>query len=473
MESIHSKDDRIHAYLTATVQMKQGDFEVDLPLSPEDEISQLGRALMDLGKTLEERYHDLKMVDEISAQVNTGLLLDEILDNIYDTFKNYIPYNRIGFSLLENENKILRAYWARNDTAQTLILKKGYSASMEGSSLQKILESGKPRLLNDLKLYLQDHPASESTRMVVEEGVRSSLTCPLVANGIPVGFMFFSSSQTNTYDERHVEIYQRIANQLSVMVEKGRLVSALANQKAEIEAKNVELQRLDELKNRFMGIAAHDLRSPLATIQMVSAMLMGDPASFKTEEMVLFLGDIHSQSQHMLALLNDLLDMTRIQAGKLNLEPIWFDLRLFMEDTVERHARLASTKQTKVVLISVVDGKIYADPLRMRQVLDNLISNAVKYSPRGSVVKIDVERDEPGWRLMVHDEGPGINAEEGGRLFQEFSRLSARPTGGESSTGLGLAITRRVVEAHGGKIGVKDGPGGKGSTFWVWLPDGN
>jgi signal transduction histidine kinase len=110
-----------------------------------------------------------------------------------------------------------------------------------------------------------------------------------------------------------------------------------------------------------------------------------------------------------------------------------------------------------------------ADPARLLQVIDNLISNAVKYSPPGSTIRVALLQDQRGWRINVKDEGPGLTPHDRQNLFKDFVRLSAQPTGGEKSVGLGLAITRRVVEAHGGKIGVDSEPG-QGANFWFMLP---
>jgi two-component system sensor histidine kinase/response regulator len=165
-----------------------------------------------------------------------------------------------------------------------------------------------------------------------------------------------------------------------------------------------------------------------------------------------------------------LLDVSQIESGKLelNLEPV--SVEGFLTEAVRRHTRLAAPKGTRVVLEEGEEGTVMADWNRLRQVIDNLVSNAVKYSPAGSTVHIWAERVPSGWRINVRDEGPGIEADERGALFQYFSRLSARPTGGEKSTGLGLAITRKVIEAHGGQIDVDSGPE-RGSTFWFTLPE--
>jgi diguanylate cyclase (GGDEF)-like protein len=148
---------------------------------------------------------------------------------------------------------VLRARWGRSD-AQRIYLKNGFSAWMEGSSLQTILETGQPRILNDLEAYLQSHPDSKSTALVVKEGVRSSLTCPLVAIGKPVGFLFFSSFEKNTYRNAHVDLFMQIANQLSSIVEKSRLYE-------ELKRVNNELR---QTRDRLEFLVSHDALTGLS-----------------------------------------------------------------------------------------------------------------------------------------------------------------------------------------------------------------
>jgi signal transduction histidine kinase len=461
----------ISQYIEAVERLKRGNYDLDLSVSPVDELGKLSQALQDLAKTLEKRYRELERLDEITFNINAGLLLDDVLENVYRNFRALIPYNRIGFALIEDEDPTVqvRAYWAKSDQP-ILELTKGYSAPLAGSSLETIITTGQPRIINDLLAYLEQKPDSDSTRLIVAEGMRSSLTCPLIATGIPVGFIFFSSIEPNTYADVHVDIFKRIAGQLSVMVEKGRLVSELSAQKAAIEKQNQELHRLDELKNTFLGIAAHDLRSPIGFIRMIVHFLLDASDELSRAELESFLNDIEKQANYMLAFLNDLLDVTQIEAGKLNLKLESVDLNDLLREAVYRHSRMAAPKGTQVLLEPDSTGQVTADPTRLRQVVDNLISNAVKYSPPGSTVRVGIQHTGNGWRVNVLDEGPGLTAEDRQRLFQNFARLSAKPTGDEKSVGLGLAITRRVVEAHGGKIGVDSEPN-RGANFWFTLPD--
>jgi signal transduction histidine kinase len=202
---------------------------------------------------------------------------------------------------------------------------------------------------------------------------------------------------------------------------------------------------------------------------LITHLLLEPDPDLDEEERQSLLNDINKQTGHMLSLLNELLDVTQIEAGKLNLDLKEIDLGLFLAETVRRQAMIAGPKGSRIHLEVEPGGKAMADPVHLRQVIDNLVSNAVKYSPPGSTVTVTAEQLKPGWRVKVQDEGPGITEEDRKHLFQDFARLSAQPTGGEKSIGLGLAISRRVIEAHGGKIGVDSEPG-QGANFWFTLP---
>jgi signal transduction histidine kinase len=429
--------------------------------------SRLGAALQDLAQSLDQRLLESEYLTRITDQINQGLLLDEVLDSVFDSFRGVIPYDRIGFSLISPDNEVV-ARWARS-AAGELKLGAGYRADLNGSSLQHILDTGEPRILNDLEAYLAEKPESESTALIVAEGLRSSLTCPLIVNGMPVGFMFFSSCAPHRYQADHVDVFRSIAGQLSVIVEKGRMASDLDAQRQEMERQNEELRRLDALKSRFLGMVAHDLRNPIAGIQM-SADLLADPAaSLAPSERQSFLSDINKQAAYMVDLIDDLLDVTRIESGHLDLNKDVIDAEEFLRDVTRRHANLAVRKGIAVALVSHAEGTVQADAKRLRQVLDNFLSNAVKFSPPGSDVEVSHRFATDWWRVEVTDRGPGLSDSDRQMVFDYFTTLAARPTDGESSTGLGMAITKRIIEAHRGAVGV-DSQLGVGSTFWFTLP---
>jgi hypothetical protein len=200
-------NERIRRYAQATEEMIEGRFRVDIPAGQDDVVGRLGNNLAELGRTLERRFDEMRRIGQVTEHANAGLLLDDVLDHVYEAFREVIPYDRIGFSLLEQEGRVVRARWARSE-APVMKIVGGFSQTLEGSSLQRIIDTGEPRILNDLVGYLGDHPDSASTRLIVEEGMRSSLTCPLVVMGRPIGFMFFSSMQSGTYEHVHSDVFE-------------------------------------------------------------------------------------------------------------------------------------------------------------------------------------------------------------------------------------------------------------------------
>ncbi len=205
----------------------------DLELGEQD-VSTLARFLQDLSSFVDDRFKELYALLQLTHEINMGLLLDEVLDKAYETLRQVLPYHRIGVALIEDGGRIARAHWARSDGAE-LQLGNGFAAPLKGSSLQKIIESGEPRIINDLGAYFEAHPQSESTRRMMAEGIRSSLTCPLISSGKPIGFMFFSSRTPNTYKDAHVEIFKLIAGHLSVVLEKSNLYQQILREKEKSE----------------------------------------------------------------------------------------------------------------------------------------------------------------------------------------------------------------------------------------------
>ena len=232
--------------------------------------------------------------------------------------------------------------------------------------------------------------------------------------------------------------------------------------------KNIKkIQEINELKNKFLGMAAHDLRNPLSSIRGFSELLLEGGLDEDTASE--FTSLIHSTSENMLVLLNDLLDISVIESGKfvLNLE------KGDLLSVVERQVYLARSAASKkgMGLVTQLDSAsaFVFDSGKISQAIDNLLGNAIKYSPQDSTICIRLENQDDSIKFCVRDQGPGISPDEKHKLFGEFSRLSSQPTGDEKSTGLGLAITKKIIKEHGGKIGVECGPG-KGALFFFSLP---
>lgn len=436
----------------------------DVPVRWEPSCAACGRleAIRQVGETLRGRAEASADLLRLTARLTANPTLDEVLDGVYEGFHRHIPYDRIGVALIEEDKKTgegagpwVRATWVRSAAPQ-ILLGRDFRARLAGSSLQTIIETGQPRILNDLEAYLAEHPQSAATRLIVQEGVRSSLTCPLRAGGRPIGFLFFSSFRKATYQSLHQEVFTQIADNLSIIVER-----TMAYQR---------LVELNSLKNRFLGIAAHDLRSPLALVVSFLDMLEDPDLANDPAQRTRIFGRMRAAATRMLGMVNDLLDLSAIESGQIQITREVVDLRPLLDEIFEHHSLLAQRKQI-ALRRDFADGlpPLSVDPRRLQQVLDNLLTNAAKFSPAGTTVTLGARTDGGQLHLWVADQGAGIPPDELPRLFKEFGKTSVRPTDGEKSTGLGLAIVRKIVERHGGTVGVTSEVG-KGSTFWVRLP---
>lgn len=434
--------------------------------SAQSEVKQLLQTISDLADRLQAGYEQVQTLSQITSRINAGVMLDDVLNHVYESFQHVIDFDRIGFSLVSDDGASAQAYWARSNQPG-IHLKKGYKASLTGSSLQAILETQKPRIISDLEAYYEQHPQSESTRLILLEGIRSSMTCPLLIENRPIGFIFFSSIRKNTYNDKHISIFQQISGALSIVLEKARLISQLAMQKKQLEESNQELKKLNDIKTTFVGVASHDLKNPLSHIKLAAAILR-DP-DLSPEDKQFLIDGIDAQTDYMLQLINDLLDVTEFETGNISLDLKTINLYAFMEESVRANADIAAGKSITVTLRSFDDCMVSADKNRLRQVTDNLLSNAIKYSPPETAVIVSITQENEFYRVSVTDHGAGIPEEELGKLFKYFGRTSSRPTAGERSTGLGLAISRGIIESHSGRIGVESKVD-KGSTFWFSLP---
>jgi len=228
-ESVSPVDDRISFYRRVLAQMMQGEFPRVIPADPCTEIDQFGTSLALFNRELDHRFAEARALVELTAEINEGLFVEEVLDHVFDTFSNLVPYTRIGFSLLEDhkvQGRIIRTDWLRSESGNIRI-HKNYSQPLIQTTLGGLIESGKPRILNDLEEYLRTRPKSDSTRRLVEEGMRANLTWPLMVKGEAMGFLFFSSNQKNIYDDVHTKLFTQIAGRLAMTLEKAKLYQRL------------------------------------------------------------------------------------------------------------------------------------------------------------------------------------------------------------------------------------------------------
>lgn len=251
-----------------------------------------------------------------------------------------------------------------------------------------------------------------------------------------------------------------------------QLQDALLQQKeqgAVLHQANQRLSELNEERGAFLGIAAHDLKNPTAAIMGYADLLKERWASWDEDKKLKRIANIHQLAQHISEIIRNLLDINAIESGHYTLNPERLNLVECVQHIVEVYQDRAAAKHIRLHVLAQDLLPVYADRAALRQVLDNLLSNAIKYSPHGCNVHVQIEALGESAVLRVRDEGPGISDEDQQKLFRKFTRLNARPTGGEHSSGLGLSIVKHIIEASRGKIYCESRLG-EGASFVIELP---
>jgi two-component system, sensor histidine kinase LadS len=251
----------------------------------------------------------------------------------------------------------------------------------------------------------------------------------------------------------------------------------LAQAYNDVEQKNEEMERLNDSlremnneKNEFLGIVAHDLKNPLSNISMLGKVLSEEANTLSKQEVAEFAGDIRAASGRMFELITNLLDVNAIENKAVRLTPIPFDLTEIAQLVTTDYRGRAEAKQLRMHLEIPPDNTmVFADKSSTLQIIDNIVSNAIKYSPHSKNIYIRLCKRDNIVCFEVQDEGQGLSADDKQKLFGKFARLSAQPTGGEHSTGLGLSIAKKLAQAMNGDIGCQSTVG-EGATFTVSLP---
>lgn len=248
-----------------------------------------------------------------------------------------------------------------------------------------------------------------------------------------------------------------------------QLMNALTSKNAELERQNREIERTARLKTEFVASISHELRTPLHTIIGFSELLIEEKAGALNDKQKRFVSHIHADSMHLLELINDILDLSKIEAGRLELRPAAFSLAGAMEEAAATIRPQAAAKGLALEVVPEPDAMLFADRVRFKEILVNLLSNAVKFTPAGGRIWIDSRLQEGFAEIAVHDTGIGIAPEHHEAIFDKFQQISATTRGVKEGTGLGLAIAKQLVEMQGGRISVESDPG-CGSCFRFTVP---
>lgn len=418
--------------------------------------SDLEKSIEQLEKTIKARVMMAELSKNVRHQTNRGVIYEDVLNSVFDLLRTMIPFDRLGIALLDENQQVVKSHWVKS-TLPVMHLKKNYSAPLAGSSLKKILETGLPRVINDLSEYLRLNPRSISTSLILKDGIRSSLTFPLISNSKTLGFIFFSSRTPNKYSSTHIELFSEVAEEIVLLVEFGKF-RAFFNEK--------------RAKEDVLSTVIHDLRSPLGVIQGYLNLIQDEEwsKSLGAPAKEIFAA-LERNAQMMLSLVSDLSEVNQIEKDREPLQMANNHLGAFLLDFC-KEAQF-SAKAKNIQFIEEIDPNLPSicrfDARRILQVLQNLLSNALKFSQPNTKVFFAVHVENERLHFVLRDQGQGIPEKELPKLFHWFGRTSTRPTGNEPSTGLGLSICKKIVELHGGEI-CASSLINQGSTFSFWIP---
>jgi signal transduction histidine kinase len=321
--------------------------------------------------------------------------------------------------------------------------------------------------VRDLRQALAEYPESTAAQY----GVHSALAVPLLRDGVALGVIRISRAEIRPFTDKQIALLQTFADQAVIAIENVRLFKELEASNQEIAEKSRQIEVASQHKSEFLANMSHELRTPLNAVIGFSEVLTDRMFGELNEKQEEYLKDIHASGTHLLSLINDILDLSKIEAGRMELELTDFHLPTALDNALML-VRERAGRRSIALQMSVDErlGQIRADERKIRQVVLNLLSNAIKFTPEGGRIEVAAVSNDESVEVSVSDTGVGIAPEDQQAVFEEFRQVGTAEKKAEG-TGLGLTLCRKFIELHGGRIWVKSQVA-VGSTFTFTIPAG-
>ncbi len=435
--------------------------------------SLLYESLLESKKEVEEKVEELEILHDVSHIIHSVLNLDKRLNLIIDMAMRVIKCSSAMLLLLNNKNelyyKIIRGV-SKEGVRYVKRFKLKLGQGIFGTVTKAGIGEYVPDVFKDSRLY--------DRKVAKKQKLRSLLLVPLVVKNKTIGLIVINNNKPNAFKYEDLRLLSTFGNQAATAIETAQLYDRINNfnrelkQKiraatAELELANRELRKLDALKSDFLSTVSHELRSPLTSIKGYVSLLLKNQVGKISPKQHEFLQIVNAEANHLNNLISDLLDLSKIESGKLMLRNEIIDLNKFFKEN--KFSRLVSKNINFKVMLLPRNIKITADHDKLKQILTNLISNANKFTENGSI-KVKVTKRKNDVLFAVSDTGIGIAKENLNKIFDKFAQIDSSITRKKKGTGLGLTISKHLVELHGGKIDVESTLG-KGSTFSFTIPN--
>ncbi|MBM7786739.1 ATP-binding protein [Tenggerimyces flavus] len=413
---------------------------------------------LDLVTTLARKVEQLEALAEVGEAVTSSLDLDEVLATIV---MNAVRMSGAdGGSIMQyvEEDRGFSVRAAYGTSAELLAKLRGIRIDLATTLVGRSALEGRPLQEPDISSVDRD----PHLQLMYEDGWRSVLVAPMLRQGSYVGAFVVRRKTPGGFPASTVDLLETIASQSALAIHNAGLYR-------ELELKTHELEVASRHKSEFLASMSHELRTPLNAVIGFSEVLLERMFGDINDRQEEYLRDIRNSGRHLLELLNEILDLSKVEAGRMELEPTTFSVRQALQYALAMVRERAANHGIDAVLV-IGDGVdlVETDELRFKQVVLNLVSNAVKFTPDGGHVTVQAKVDGSELRISVTDDGPGIPVEDRERIFESFHQ-GGRGAPKEEGTGLGLTLSRRIVELFGGEMWL-DTEVGRGSTFGFTVP---